>query len=258
LDSVEGAHATGTVRLGIDARDGGPGDLAPPDDGPVGRDAGPVDGAPLADLPGPFIACPAGALFCDDFEGSVAWSGQGGNRVDSDGGAGDGVAETTAQSHSPTHSTLFTITGVGDSLYKRATVAPAPSSLFVRMFVYTSAVPASGTTWLRLYNYIQGSNHYVALQFLDGGALSIDYAGGRAQSNTQMPTGSWQCLVLGFSSSTVTLYLGQSQAAMATSLSFLFASPPDSADVGLISVPNAPAQLYVDDVTITSAYLPCP
>jgi hypothetical protein len=215
------------------------------------------DGATPTDLL-KALACPAGAIFCDDFEtgdtskwNSVNVAGGGSLNVDNvHPWAGSYSLDVTGTAGSNGHAEL------GKNLTPLGL-----STLSLRAYVSSASVPASYTLFLALFNGTKGwavggdgSGNWVVTQ--DSGTLAD------LTTNVPVPVNQWVCVELITNPPSAMFLAGRVRLFTDGNL-ILDATPgdftaPTELDVGLVRSPAGQTpHVYVDDVALANAPIGC-
>ncbi len=214
-----------------------------------------------------FNYCPAGTIFCDDFENDTIAINAAGDWTDTfvmPANGGQTLATGTAQKHDGTHALHAAANNTGaDSWstieYKLTT---PQSSLAMRMFVYPAANLNNRGEVMRIFSVADTtSNGYQVGGAADGKWFISDSLGGSAdhESSVSVATGAWTCLELVVpATGNVSLYINGA-ATPAINFAPLKHEPYDTIHSGVEWAPQGiPVDVWIDEVALNTSRLPCP
>ena len=214
-----------------------------------------------------FNYCPAGTIFCDNFENDTIAINTAGNWSDTfvmPTNGGQTLATGTTQHNDGTHALHAAANNTGaDSWstieYKLVT---AQTSLAMRMFVFPVANLVNRGEVMRIFSRADTNNNgFQVGSAADGKWFISDSLGGSAdhESSVSVTTGAWTCLELVVpATGNVQLYINGS-ATPAISFAPLNHEPYDTIHAGVEWAPQGvPVDIWTDEVALNTSRLPCP
>ena len=232
-----------------------------PTDSPVGPVDAPVDSPPDAPMPPSPSACDdvlAGAIFCDGFEdvALLAWNDEY--------GSGEHVRVTTPPIHRGVGALRARASPGELSAYQRTGLLLGTTDIYVRGYVY---VPSgfSIVDFGTLYVGAGGGGFGLGLEIGDHPYLYVDEAGTAAVSRTTtVPRDTWTCLrahvhVADGTAGSARIWVNETLAAERTGIDTRRSTEYSRFSTGLtyVSPTTDPPTVYLDDVAVDDAMMPC-
>ncbi len=235
-----------------------------------------VDGAGAGDLPpgvdllqthdGGALPCPAGAIFCDDFEsGAIGkWT-----TTDTNGGKGQvAVSQTVAfrGAFSLSASTAANLAADGgfssvSGYVEKDFTQLSPATLAARVYLYAPAAPGNFAVFMALFEQLNG--FAVGTDNLNRYVVTQDQGNNPDQHSTvPLPLNRWVCVELVVDFSSVATPLGRVQLFSDSQpvLDFQPSVPTlaNEFDVGMLRSPgDVPVELFFDDVVLATQRIGC-
>jgi hypothetical protein len=211
-----------------------------------------------------FNYCPAGTIFCDNFETDTVTTVNAGSKWTTTfvqpANSGQTLATGTTQKHDGTHALHAASSLNADSWSTLEYTTKAATALTMRMFVWPTVALVNRGEVARIFNVADTKGYQVGAS-TDGKWFIAQNLDGSVDKVSTVPitTAAWTCLELVIpTSGNVQLFVNGAQA-----LSFAPSSPDtngyDTMHAGVEWAPaNVPVDVWIDQVTLGTGRLPCP